>query len=156
MDSPGEFDVVASFQVVEHLADPLPSLEAACTLLRAGGLLVLSVPDNDSFLFDEFDPLNAPPHHMGRWTARALLWLQRRLPLRVVDIQHQPLTGDRLPARLTTRAVGQAPYRSFKHWLARRVLGEDRILALATPWVTAALELAPGHTVQVTYERLAG
>lgn len=49
----------------------------------------------------------------------------------------------------------QARLRSFEHRLARRVLGEDRMLALASPWVEAALGLAPGHTVQGTYERLA-
>jgi SAM-dependent methyltransferase len=153
-ESAGAFDAVVAFQVVEHVADPLPLLEATSQLLRTGGILVLSVPNNDSVLFDQFDPLNAPPHHMGLWNLRALLWLERVLPLRTIDVQYQPMTRAMPLSLLSNDAVRANAYRSRSRRIARRLLGEDRLLQLGSPWIRAALALAPGHSIQVTYERV--
>lgn len=45
----GPFDVVTLWHVLEHLADPAGMLEAARARLRAGGLLVVAVPNLDNF-----------------------------------------------------------------------------------------------------------
>jgi SAM-dependent methyltransferase len=150
----GAFDAVVSFQVLEHIAQPLPVLEAACELLTPGGRLVLSVPNNDSYLFDEFDPLNVPPHHMGLWNLRSLLWLQQVLPIVAVAVNYQPLAGDLPLHRLATEDARRA-YNSSSRRLVTSLVGEGRIRKLAKPWIEAALALAPGHSIQVVYERLA-
>jgi SAM-dependent methyltransferase len=131
-ESPAAFDVVTSFQVLEHSADPVPALEGACKVLRVCGLLAITVLKNDSFSLNELEALNSPPHHMGRCTAKALLWLQRRLPLRALDIHYEPLSGQLPLRRLTPRAAKEARFHSLKHRLARGVLGEHRTRALAS------------------------
>lgn len=45
----GSADVVASFEVLEHLSDPGAVLKACHRLLRPGGLLVLTTPNVDGF-----------------------------------------------------------------------------------------------------------
>ncbi|MFD3723110.1 class I SAM-dependent methyltransferase [Streptomyces sp. NPDC058674] len=60
---PGSYDVVSMFHYLEHCTDPQGELEAARTVLRPGGLLVIDVPDPES----RFARL------LGRWW---LPWLQ--------------------------------------------------------------------------------
>ena len=44
----GSFDVITMWHVLEHLPDPRAALDRAAGLLRPGGTLIVSVPNNDS------------------------------------------------------------------------------------------------------------
>lgn len=44
---PRPYDVVIMLEVLEHVADPVATMKAAHSLLRSGGLLVLSTPNSD-------------------------------------------------------------------------------------------------------------
>jgi len=43
------YDVVCAFQVLEHVANPTAFIEACTCCLKSGGLLILSVPNLDSY-----------------------------------------------------------------------------------------------------------
>ncbi len=43
------YDVITAFEVLEHERDPLSTLKSAVKLLKSNGLLVVSVPDSNSF-----------------------------------------------------------------------------------------------------------
>jgi SAM-dependent methyltransferase len=91
-DHTGSYDVVTSFQVLEHVPDPLGFIRDCVRVLRAGGKLVIGVPNNDAFL--RFDPqlwLNQPPHHMGLWNRRSLSALAYIAGLDVEAIETEPL-----------------------------------------------------------------
>jgi len=62
------FDLVTSFDVIEHV-DDLRALRELHRLLRPGGRLLVSVPAYP-FLWSEHDARN---HHRRRYTTRALL-----------------------------------------------------------------------------------
>ena len=75
--SPAEFgtgvDMLTLFQVIEHVPDPCNFLDAAATLVRPGGLLVVSVPNACGVhRFLPWDPLDLPPHHISRWRRKDL------------------------------------------------------------------------------------
>jgi SAM-dependent methyltransferase len=63
---PESFDVVTLWEVLEHLPRPLDALRQIYRLLRPGGVLVLSVPNGDSFDAKIFGPywcgLDVPRH----------------------------------------------------------------------------------------------
>ncbi len=74
VDFPGElppgggYDVVALFDVLEHLDDDGLALRRAATLLAPGGLLVATVPAH-RFLWSPHDVIN---HHRRRYARREL------------------------------------------------------------------------------------
>jgi 2-polyprenyl-3-methyl-5-hydroxy-6-metoxy-1,4-benzoquinol methylase len=74
LNNPNCFDIVASFQVLEHITNVKNFFESSLKLLKKNGLLIVSVPNNDSFIkYDYQNVLNMPPHHMGIWTKTSLL-----------------------------------------------------------------------------------
>lgn len=71
------FDVVTLFEVIEHVEDPLSFLGCALSAVREGGTVIVSTPNRDGFPhppkgYDE------PPHHLTRWSLRALGELAKR------------------------------------------------------------------------------
>jgi 2-polyprenyl-3-methyl-5-hydroxy-6-metoxy-1,4-benzoquinol methylase len=88
---PAGYSAVCSFQVLEHLSEPRDFLNAACSLLRSGGKLMLGLPNAESFLRHQYNILDMPPHHMTRWTAEVLTRIQRWFPLKLLRIVYEPL-----------------------------------------------------------------
>jgi 2-polyprenyl-3-methyl-5-hydroxy-6-metoxy-1,4-benzoquinol methylase len=87
------FDVVCGFQVLEHVECPAKFLEAASRLLKPGGILVLSVPSEDSLMKCEVNNvLNTPPHHVTRWTDIALRSVSGVVGLKLVHLEHEQLS----------------------------------------------------------------
>ena len=88
----GIYDVVCAFQVLEHAVDPDALVSEMCELLHPGGTLIVSVPDDHSFVgHTPYDLLNMPPHHQTRWTTEALTRLQARHDLRTIAIVSEQL-----------------------------------------------------------------
>lgn len=86
------YDTVTSFQVLEHVADPLAFVRGCIRLLRPGGTLVIGVPNNDSFLrLDPNNFLNQPPHHMGLWNRKGLAALATITELKIKAFETEPL-----------------------------------------------------------------
>ena len=91
----GSWDVICSFQVLEHLSDPLSFLQDAAALLRPDGALILSVPNADVAVqldpLRERDLLDQPPHHMGHWSPGVFRFLPSTLPLALESLTYEPL-----------------------------------------------------------------
>lgn len=88
----GEYDVVTSFQVLEHVTDPLAFLTDSVRVLKSGGRLIIGVPNEDGFVGQDDDAvLNMPPHHVGRWNERSLAALTTLLPLSLEWVRTEPL-----------------------------------------------------------------
>ncbi len=87
-----KFDVVCSFQVLEHVADVKTFLDGAIQCLKPNGRLILAVPNNDSFIkYNENSLLNQPPHHMGLWTKDSLTSLQNYFDVEFKTSVNEPL-----------------------------------------------------------------
>lgn len=88
----GVYDLVCSFQVLEHISDIKIFLEAQLKLLKPNGKLIISVPNNEGFLgLDDNNMLNFPPHHMGLWDETSLSFLSQVFPISLEHIFFEPL-----------------------------------------------------------------
>lgn len=90
--SPGNYDVVCGFQVLEHVKNVSAFIEACVRCVRPGGIVIFSVPSADSFLaLAPNNCLNLPPHHLTWWSDDALRFVAKRFSLEVQLITHENL-----------------------------------------------------------------
>lgn len=86
------YDAVCSFQVLEHVSDPLDFLQSLVKLLKPKGKLIISVPNDASFIkYDDYSVLNKPPHHMTLWCTETFKGLTNILPIKIVHFKYEPL-----------------------------------------------------------------
>jgi len=88
------YDVVCSFQVLEHIYDVHNFIENQLKILKKGGKLIVGVPNNNPYLFinDKYHTLNLPPHHAGLWNKDSLFALERVFNLKIEKLIFEPLT----------------------------------------------------------------
>lgn len=98
-----KYDSLCSFQVLEHLPNPLEFLKACTDLLKPDGLLLLSVPNLDSFLKYQYNLLDMPPHHMSQWSIRSFRSLESLLPLKLEGANFEPLADYHIPGYLEAK-----------------------------------------------------
>lgn len=93
VEFPEYYDMICSFQVLEHISDVQHFLLANIKCLKKGGKLVFCVPNNDGFAKYnwENDILNMPPHHMGLWTRTAFEGLEKIFDLHLSEVYYEPL-----------------------------------------------------------------
>jgi 2-polyprenyl-3-methyl-5-hydroxy-6-metoxy-1,4-benzoquinol methylase len=85
------YDIVCSFQVLEHISDIHSFMEAQINTLKKGGKLIVSVPNNGGFLGDSENLLNMPPHHMGLWNEDSLKKMGEYFNLKHQSTHFEPL-----------------------------------------------------------------
>ena len=87
-----QFDVVTSFQVLEHVLEPDKFLEAKIKALKVGGKMIVAVPSESSFLTHVTNGiLNMPPHHVTRWSDETLVYIADQYKLKLLKIQHEEM-----------------------------------------------------------------
>ena len=85
-----KYNVVCTFQVLEHVSNPRSFLEAAMNCLKPDGKLIVSVPSYDSFQRNVVNHLlNMPPHHVTIWSNRSLLNMATIVGARMEHIEQE-------------------------------------------------------------------
>jgi len=98
-----QFDVVTAFQVLEHLDNIMPFVEAAYRCVAPGGLLYVSVPNRGRRLRTEFEALDHPPHHITKWGARQLHALAEQLGAELLGIEYEKMDNRQIISALRQR-----------------------------------------------------
>ncbi|MFD2161835.1 class I SAM-dependent methyltransferase [Paradesertivirga mongoliensis] len=92
VENEGRYDVVTSFQVLEHIGNSRDFIRASLSAVKPGGKLVVSVPSYDSLVSVQLNnTLNLPPHHMSWWSDTALESLADLFNMELIAIHHEEL-----------------------------------------------------------------
>ncbi len=109
------YDVVTSFQVLEHISDVNSFIKSAVATLKPGGRLIVSVPNNNSYLgADPNCTLNFPPHHMGLWTRDSLESISECFGLDVLSTHFEPMSHFRRPYFYSVLYASKRPRMLYK------------------------------------------
>jgi SAM-dependent methyltransferase len=93
------FNIVCSFQVLEHVENVASFLESCLRCLKPGGRLIISVPNADSYLaFNVNAVLNMPPHHLTRWSEQVFRFVGDKYGLDIEAIEKELLADKHLDA----------------------------------------------------------
>ena len=86
------FDAVFSFHVLEHVDDPMGFLRSMEKVVRPGGLICVSVPNQKGPIkFIEPCVMNMPPHHLTRWSSRTFKVVCDLIGLEFIREKNEPL-----------------------------------------------------------------
>jgi SAM-dependent methyltransferase len=90
----GKFDVIALFQVLEHMWRVSDFFEKAKEMLNPNGKILFSVPNSNPYLFvfDKYHTLNLPPHHMGLWDICSIELVAKEFGFRVIECKTEILS----------------------------------------------------------------
>ncbi len=135
-DSPAEYgrnwDAVFSFHVLEHAADPVVFVEQMVQMVKPGGLIGLSVPNQDGPIrFVDPCIMNMPPHHATRWRLSSFEALAQRLGLVIKHVAYEPLL------------LENHSYYSV-HWVRHALHGQSLLASAARLVVSLPLRLLLG------------
>ena len=87
------YDIVCSFEVLEHIEHVKDFIESSIRCLKPGGKMIIAVPNNDSFIKYGYQSnyLNMPPHHSGLWSESSLKNLAKYFDIKFDYVVHEPI-----------------------------------------------------------------
>lgn len=94
LNSKNTFDVIVSFQVLEHITNVESFILSSIKILKENGKLIIAVPNSDSFIKNIANHLlDLPPHHILHWNEKSLKYLAKKYNLNVVEVFKERVTN---------------------------------------------------------------
>jgi SAM-dependent methyltransferase len=146
-----EYNVVCSFQVLEHISDVESFLKAQIDCLKKGGKLIISVPNNSSFIkLTSGLYLNKPPHHMGLWDKKSLISLTKLFDLKIEKVMFEPLAKYHLDWYISLTTQNKI----YKVKLFKVAFKKLKIKNIYTSLIKKFRTKIKGHSMLVVYNKI--
>jgi len=135
-----KFDVVCSFQVLEHVVNPKEFIQGCLEVLKPGGKLVLSTPNYSSVTAqNKLDCWDLPPHHVGHYTEETYRNIGEMFGLKLQAIHQQPREAAEIV--VTPPVQKKLAFRLFR-----------KLFGFASRLLFRVIS-EPGHTIVAIFER---
>jgi 2-polyprenyl-3-methyl-5-hydroxy-6-metoxy-1,4-benzoquinol methylase len=110
--NPAKYDFVTAFQVLEHVSNVGQFVDACAKCVKPGGKLIIAVPSEESYLYCSTNSiLNMPPHHVSRWTDKALFNIAGLIDFKFVEIFHDSLDKLHVKSYFTALIERSLPFK---------------------------------------------
>ncbi len=87
-----QFDAVAMFEVLEHLDNLDAILNNLVRITNKGGIIIIAVPNPNSYLKDlDVVLLDMPPHHTAGWSSTTFDYVAKKYNLEKTHYAQEPL-----------------------------------------------------------------
>jgi len=147
-----KYDLVCSFQVLEHIYDVDAVISSSIKCLLPGGKLIISVPNNDSFISEFDNILNMPPHHTGLWNEKSLRSLEDFYDIKVDRIIIEPL--QEYHKNFFSSTVYRKVHGSYyENRFLRKFLNVLFLKPFVERYLEAVIKWIPGHTILAIYTK---
>ncbi len=131
----GFFGVVTMFEVLEHLENPEEALRLAHDLLKAKGVVALSIPHR--FCPAYLKPHDLPPRHLTRWNESAIKAVLNRAGFSVLRLRSLPISLGYIITKFHFLTMGVASFN-----LTQKLTSNSTIIK-KTPTQKALLKIIP-------------
>ena len=151
MDLGLKFDVICSFQAIEHFADPFIWLEIVKRSLKPDGCLIVTVPDSAGPLrFFSEAVTDLPPHHLTRWNKESVRIFLERRGLELLRVKEEPLPDYLWDAYLPKIIESNMPNSMYKFCESKRLI--EKVFRFLKRINRMGVKHLPihGHTLYVT------
>ena len=146
-----KFDLVCSYQVLEHVSDVFNFITSKLNCLKPGGKLIISVPNNESFIKNSDFCLNMPPHHMGKWNSVSLSALEKLFSINLIKLHYEELQEYHIESYIYSERY--AKYNRLFGKIARKI---DKMTGKYNSLIEDVKEQRTkliGHTILAVFEK---
>ncbi|MEP7128066.1 MAG: class I SAM-dependent methyltransferase [Chitinophagales bacterium] len=154
---PGSFDVITSFEVMEHINNPVEEVQKFQVLLRTGGLVYVTTPNFNSLsrlLLKEKWNVIAYPEHLSYYTTTTLKKLFKDAGFSVFKIQ---TTGVSITRAKTSLSISKQAFVSATSddEKLRRTIESSRLMRNLKSAANKTLSLFnSGDTIKATFIKM--
>ena len=146
-----KYDVVCSFQVLEHVTQVNSFIRSKVDCLKPGGKLIVAVPNNNSFIkYTKNFLLNSPPHHMGLWDITSLESIAKLFNLKVEKVYYEPLQSYHLVSYLNLMIQEHIN----ENRLLRKVFYKLKLKGIFKSLIAINRNRIKGHSMLAIYKKL--
>lgn len=90
-----KFDTIFMFHVIEHLQNPIKTIQTCQNILKPGGVLIMETPNIDSwefkFFYKKWISLSVP-FHTYLFSSKSFIKILSKVKLKLVQVNHDPVT----------------------------------------------------------------
>jgi 2-polyprenyl-3-methyl-5-hydroxy-6-metoxy-1,4-benzoquinol methylase len=153
--SPDFFDVITSFEVIEHLNTPVSELASFKDILRKGGIVYVTTPNLNSisrnFLKSRWNVIQYP-EHLSYYTTQTLTALFRQFNFKCIQITTNGISINRFKAS-TLPANSTRAFSNYDESLRQKA--EDEIIfEFVKAGINAALNiLRKGDAIKAFFQK---
>ncbi len=87
-----DVDVIVSFNVIEHVHNPVKFITSAYSVIREGGVLYLSMPSRDDILLnlvsDSYAKFFYQTSHLFYFNKASIMWLLKEIGFEIISLEY--------------------------------------------------------------------